>query len=150
MADETTVVEDVVVPETTVPATNEAPEPGTKEYLERENAELKRQLEAKQAAPEEGGPDDQTPMPIKWKQEVVKILGPDFQCEFVQPDNGGSIFKIIVPREKSNASQAHWEMHNRDVRSREIGNTGLTGVTDWCLKVRANLIRSGINLIQYP
>ncbi len=98
----------------------------------------------------EGSTDtDETPVPVKWKNLVKEILGPEFECELVQPDNGGTQFKIIVPRDLSNAPQMYWEMHNRDVRTREIGNTGLVGVKEWCLKVRQNLIRSGIKLVQY-
>lgn len=98
----------------------------------------------------EGGPDDQTPMPSTWRKAVVEILGPEFDCEMVQPDTGGTKFKIIVPRAQSNATQSYWEMHKRDIRTKEIGATGLTGVKEWCLKVRANLTASGIKLVQYP
>ena len=107
-------------------------------------------VEAAPVVSEEGGPDDQTPIPPSWKKAVATILGPDFACEIVQPDAGGTLFKIIVPREKSNAQQMHWEMHTRDVRTKEIGNTGLPGVEEWCKRVRANLQKTGAQLIQYP
>lgn len=124
----------------------------TKAELEAEIEVLKAQIEAKPVSATEldGGPDEENLIPAKWKLAVAEILGPEFECQVVQPDNGGTQFKIIVPKELSNASQMHWEMHGRDVRTREIGNTGLVGVKEWCLKVRQNLTASGIKLIQYP
>lgn len=101
-----------------------------------------------QAAAE--GSTDETPVPPAWKELVTQILGPEFECELVFPDAGGQIFRIIVPKEKSNASQMHWTMHKRDVRSRELGNTGAKGVKEWCLKIRRNLQNSGTKLPVYP
>ncbi len=121
------------------------PKKPTMAEVQAENARLRKALEDT-----DGYTDEQTPVPPKWTRAVHEILGQEFECEFAQPDNGGAIFRIIVPRELSNAPQIHWEMHTRDVRSREIGNTGLTGVKEWCLRVRSNLSASGIKLIQYP
>lgn len=98
----------------------------------------------------EAAPDEETPVAPAWKQMVKEILGEDFSCEVVLPESGGQIFKIIVPREKSNASQMHWTMFKRDVRSRELGNSGAKGVKEWCLKVRRNLTNSGMKLPVYP
>lgn len=98
----------------------------------------------------EAGPDDETPIPPAWKKLVVEILGEDFSCELNLPASGGTIFKVIVPREKSNASQMHWTMFKRDIRSKELGNTGEKGVKEWCLKVRKNLLNSGMKLPVYP
>lgn len=100
----------------------------------------------------EGGPDKEqaTPVPPAWQKAVHEILGIDFECEFVQPDNGGNIFKIIVPKEKSNASQAHWKEHGSDRRSKELGNAGLEGVKAYAKKVRLNLLAAGKKLVQYP
>lgn len=119
----------------------------TVEDLAAENASLR---EALKNAQSEGGPDVEDITPAKWVNLVNQILGPDFSCERVEPDTGGTLFKIIVPRKKSNANPIHWEMHNRDVRTKNIGNTGIEGVKDWCLKVRANLLASEIQLIKYP
>lgn len=99
---------------------------------------------------EEGSADDQTPTPPAWIKAVHQILGPEFECELVQPNNGGTLFKIIVPMDKSNTSQLYRQMHKRDIRTREIGNSGLSGVKEWCLRVRANLVASGVKLVQYP
>ena len=98
----------------------------------------------------EGGTDEIDLVPIKWKEAVNEILGPEFACTVVHMDSGGTKFKIIVPKEKTNVPQMYWEMFGQDIRTREIGNTGLTGVKEWCLKVRQNLLASGIKLIQYP
>lgn len=98
----------------------------------------------------DGGLDMQTPVPPGWTKLVHEILGPDFECEVAQPDGGGTLFKIIVPKEKSNAPSFHWTQHKRDVRTKELGNTGAKGVKEWCLKVRQNLTRTGTKLVQYP
>ncbi len=144
------VTETPKVEEAAAPAPTPRPKKKTIKALEEEVAELQAQLASVGQYQEEGSADESYVMPKKWEEVVLKILGPEFQCEFVQPDNGGALFKIIVPKELSNASQLHWQIHNRDVRTKEIGNTGLTGVTEWCLKVRQNLIASGKQLIQYP
>lgn len=93
---------------------------------------------------------DETPVPPAWRELVTQTLGPDFDVELVFPEAGGQIFRVIVPKDKSNASQMHWTMHKRDVRSRELGNTGAKGVKEWCLKIRLNLLRSGTKLPVYP
>lgn len=98
----------------------------------------------------EAGPNKETPVPVNWAKAVLDILGPEFEVKFDQPDSGGAMFTIIVPKEKSNATVDHWKMYKRDYRSRELGNTGLAGVKEWALKVRQNLTASGIKLIQYP
>ncbi len=98
----------------------------------------------------EAGTDTETPVPPAWKQLVTEILGEDFECELALPESGGSIFRVIVPKEKSNASQMHWTMFKRDVRSKELGNTGAKGVKEWCLLVRKNLQTAGMKLPVYP
>lgn len=110
------------------------------------------QAASTQTAPvPEGGPKTElTPVPPSWREMVDKILGPDFDCEFYQPPQGGQKFTIIVPREKSNADQLYWQNFSRDKRTKELANTGITGVEQWCKKVRANLIASGKTLVQYP
>ncbi len=90
---------------------------------------------------EEATPDEQ-PMNPHWKRAVHEILGEDFDCEATYPKSGGILFKVIVPKDKSNASQAYWEMNKRDVRTREIGHTGLEGVKKWCALIKKNLART--------
>lgn len=117
-------------------------------------------LQQKQATPatiesqkkaEEGKSDDVAPIPPGWIKAVHEILGEDFNCSLTQPDGGGTIFKIIVPWGQSNCTPMEKAMKPMgDVRSREIGNTGLAGVKEWALKVRANLLKSGKKLVQYP
>ncbi len=99
---------------------------------------------------EAAGTDAETPVPPAWRQLVEDILGEDFDCEFSLPESGGSIFRIIVPKAKSNAPQMHWQYHKRDVRSKELGNTGVKGVKEWCLLVRKNLTAAGFKLPVYP
>jgi len=98
----------------------------------------------------EAGPDNETPVPVSWVNAVHEILGPEFDVKFEQPDSGGALFTIIVPKDKSNATVDHWKMYKRDFRTREIGATGLGGVKEWALLVRKNLTTTGVKLIQYP
>jgi hypothetical protein len=89
-------------------------------------------------------------VPPAWKEMVDQILGPEFDCEYTLPPDGGQLFTIIVPKEKSNATKEYIEMFKTDRRTKELGNTGPRGVKEWCLKVRQNLLRSEIKLPVYP
>ena len=90
---------------------------------------------------QEAGPDD-TPMNPHWRKLVKQILGEEFECETSYPKSGGVLFKVIVPKSKSNASQSYWEVNRRDVRTREIGHTGAEGVKKWCELIKSNLART--------
>lgn len=98
---------------------------------------------------DDAAPQAETIVPPAWRKLTDEILGPDFQISLRLPENGGQIFEIYVPKEKSNATKDHWEMHKRDKRSRELGNTGIKGVKDYLLKVRKNIAASGIKLPYY-
>ncbi len=97
----------------------------------------------------EGAMDKVSMVPPAWRQLADDVLGKEFDIELDLPENGGQRFVIYVPREKSNAGKDHWERNKFDKRSRELGNTGIKGVKDWLLKVRKNLIGSGIKLSYY-
>ena len=77
-----------------------------------------------------------------WKKIVNQVLGSEFDCEASYPKSGGVLFKVIVPKNKSNASQSYWEMNKRDVRTKEIGHTGSEGVKKWCELIKKNLART--------
>lgn len=98
---------------------------------------------------DDAGPQSEAMVPQAWRRLTDEILGTDFEISLRLPENGGQIFEIMVPREKSNATKDHWEMHKRDKRSRELGNTGIKGVKDYLLKVRKNIAASGIKLPYY-
>lgn len=100
--------------------------------------------------PEIGSPDAQNLVPEQWRKTVHQILGPEFDCEVIHMDSGGVKFKIHVPKDKSNATKDYWNMHGRDIRTIEVSKTGLTGVKEYCLRVRANLLKSEIQLVKYP
>jgi len=75
-----------------------------------------------------------------WKDAAFDILGDyidDLQAFY--PSSGGCLFTVVIKREKSNASQSHWEMHKQDRRTKELGNTGLEGVKKWCELIKKNL-----------
>ncbi len=99
--------------------------------------------------PDNGGPDNQIPTPPAWRKLTDEILGSDFEIELELPENGGQKFSIYVPREKSNAHPDYKAVFTNDKRTRELGNTGIKGVKDWLLRVRRNLVQSGIKLPYY-
>lgn len=107
------------------------------------------QVAATPAKPEEGGIQTPSLVPPAWRALTDEILGPDFEIELELPENGGQKFSIFVPMEKSNATPDYKKVYKRDKRTRELGNTGIKGVKDWCIKVRRNLIKSGIKLPYY-
>lgn len=104
---------------------------------------------AKNEPVDDSGPTSSAQVPPAWRKLADEILGPDFDIELRLPENGGQIFVIHVPKEKSNATQDHWNMHHRDTRSRELGNTGVKGVKDYLVRVRKNLVGSEIKLPYY-
>ena len=98
--------------------------------------------EAEERKEIESADPDETPMNPNWKKIVNQVLGSEFDCEASYPKSGGVLFKVIVPKNKSNASQSYWEMNKRDVRTKEIGHTGSEGVKKWCELIKKNLART--------
>lgn len=98
--------------------------------------------EVKEAKEVEKASPDEKPTNPHWTRATHEILGEDFDCEIAYPESGGVLFKVIVPKDKSNATQAYWEMNKRDVRTKEIGHTGLEGVKKWCALIKKNLART--------
>lgn len=101
------------------------------------------------AKPDEAGPQTPSLVPPAWRALADEILGPDFEIELELPENGGQKFTIYVPMDKSNASADYKKFYKRDRRTRELANTGVKGVKDWLLKVRRNILKSGIKLPYY-
>ena len=92
--------------------------------------------------PKEEIPDpDKMPIPPAWRKMVDETLGLDFGIDVVYPQSGsGFLFKIIVPPEKSNASQAHKEFYKVDIRTKAINYAeGIEGVKKFCELVASNL-----------
>ncbi len=104
-----------------------------------ESKDPKKKAEMKEV--DEAVPDD-TPIAPSWTKAVHEILGKDFECEATYPTSGGVLFKVIVPLDKSNASESYLEDNKRDVRTKDIGNTGLEGVKKWCSLIKKNLART--------
>ena len=84
---------------------------------------------------------DATPVPPAWRKMVDEILGTDFGLHVIYPDKGaGFLIKIIVPDEKSNASQAYKEFYKVDIRTKAISySEGVDGIKLYCEKVAGNL-----------
>jgi len=77
---------------------------------------------------------------------VDSILGKDFGMDVSYPKGTGTfIFKVMVPKDKSNATDAHWQFYKSDIRSKAIPfSEGLDGVRDYCNKIAKNL---GVKLL---
>lgn len=98
---------------------------------------------------DESGPQSYSMVPPTWRALADEILGKEFEIELDLPETGGQRFVVYVPEEKSNAGKDHWERAKKDKRTRELGNTGIKGVKDWLLRIRKNLVGSGIKLSYY-
>jgi len=80
-------------------------------------------------------------VPPKWREIVDEELGRSFGINVVYPGDGkGFLMKIIVPKEKSNAPQSHWEFYRTDIRTKALGyGEGIEGIRNFCIKIRGNL-----------
>ena len=87
-------------------------------------------------------PDVNT-VPPSWRKIVDEVLGQEFGLNVSYPEKGsGFLFKLIVPKEKSNASQSHWDYYKSDIRTRAIGfGEGIEGVRKYCEIVLKNLTK---------
>ena len=83
----------------------------------------------------------ENPIPPAWRKVVDEVLGTDFGISISYPGDGtGFLFKIIVPKDKSNASKDYLEMYKIDVRTKAINNSeGIGGIRLYCEKVKKNL-----------
>ncbi len=91
---------------------------------------------------DKAGPHRQTVNP-EWQEKAEEILGTAMdRCELFMPRNGGSIFTVIIKKEKSNAPKEYLEMYKEDRRSKEIGSEGIEGVEQWCKLIKQNLNRA--------
>lgn len=80
-------------------------------------------------------------VPTEWRALVDKLLGDDFGLKVEYPIGGnGFVIHISVPKEKSNASDAHWIYYHQDMRSKVIDSKeGINGVESFIKKVAQNL-----------
>jgi len=89
----------------------------------------------------EVGGVEKMPIPPAWRKMVDEILGLDFGIDIVYPQTGsGFLFKIIVPEEKSNASDSYKEFYKVDIRTKAVSYTdGVEGIRKFCEAVKVNL-----------
>lgn len=81
------------------------------------------------------------PVPVEFRDIIDTVLNKKFGTEIVYlPETTSFQFSILVPKEYSNASEAHWSIQKEDRRSKVIENAlGVNGVRDWATKVYENL-----------
>lgn len=137
------------------------PRYATKEDLNRINSSLERLTDILTTKPPETSEPvslpsnivaekpDQSPVPPKWRAIVDEVLGTDFGINVVYPDQGsGFLFKIIVPKEKSNAAKDYLEMYKVDIRTKAISyQDGIEGVKQFCERVKKNLQKNTNKII---
>lgn len=87
-------------------------------------------------------------IPVEYRQIVDSTLGKEFGIRISYPSKGsGFIFRVVVPREKSNASDFHYEMYKEDIRSKALaGGEGSDAIKLFCERVAKNLNINQIEL----
>jgi hypothetical protein len=85
---------------------------------------------------------DAPPIKRKWRSIVDAVLGTDFGINVSYSGAGGMIFRVIVPRDKSNADNAYFSLYHNDVRSKVIalGGNEDEAIKMWCKKIKQNLV----------
>jgi hypothetical protein len=80
-------------------------------------------------------------IPAEYRQMVDEVLGKDFGIRISYPSKGsGFIFRVIVPKDKSNASDFYYEMYKEDVRSKALsGGEGSDVIRLHCERIARNL-----------
>lgn len=121
----------------------------TKPELEAEIAALKAQLAEKpvETTPEVKpeievkGEAPTMPIPRDYLDGVKTILNQKFTPKIeYSVDAPTFAFSVLVPREYSNATGAHWDMYHEDRRVRVLNNAaGPAGVKEWLKMVYDNL-----------
>ena len=104
-------------------------------------SKIKETAEPTPMAEAEVGGVEKMPIPPAWRKMVDEILGLDFGIDVVYPQTGsGFLFKIIVPKEKSNASDSYKGFYKVDIRTKAVSYTdGVEGIRKFCEAVKVNL-----------
>lgn len=101
-------------------------------------------LEYEPVTPQDTVPESTTDDPLipkDYRDAVRSILNQKFTPKIEYSDSAPTFqFSVLVPREYSNASGAHWAMYKEDKRVRVINNSaGPQGVKEWLEMVYNNL-----------
>lgn len=82
----------------------------------------------------------------EWDKTAREILGEYLDhTEVAHERSGGIKFTIVIKASKSNASAEYMQMAKSDRRTKDVGASGMEGVTEWCKLVRSNLKRTEKN-----
>ena len=94
-----------------------------------------------QDTPVDPAKPDKMPIPPAWREIVTETLGDEFGINVVYPTSGaGFLFKISVPKEKSNAGKDYLDFYKVDIRTKSISySDGISGVRKYCELVAKNL-----------
>lgn len=91
------------------------------------------------------------PIPYEYSELVNTLLNSKFKVEINYiADQAAFSFEILVPKEYSNASEAHWQTYKEDRRGKVIQNAyGANGVREWVLHVYENFSPEIQSMITY-
>jgi hypothetical protein len=97
-------------------------------------AETKEELEIKKVAP-----DKRYVNPV-FEETAREILGE--MMDYCYQAHDGNTFAVVIKEEFSNAPKDYLGMYKLDIRSKPLGNEGVSGVESFCKLVRSNLKRA--------
>lgn len=85
----------------------------------------------------------------EWDAVAREIIGSEYidHTEQENTRSGAQLFTIVIKLEKSNMPKSYLDMVKTDRRSKDVRESGIEGVVEWCRLVKQNLDRGkSINL----
>ena len=90
------------------------------------------------------------PIPLEYRELVNTLLNKHFEIDINYTGADSFEFSILVPKKYSNASEAHWQTHKEDRRTKVIQAAyGANGVREWVTKVYENFPDTTKSAITY-
>ena len=78
--------------------------------------------------------------PVEWDMYIDSHLGKEVGRSVSYPKTGGTILRLSIPKELSNAGESHWAYYHHDLRSKAIDpREGFEGVKRYVDLVAQNL-----------
>lgn len=78
----------------------------------------------------------------EWEATARAIIGDAVDHTEVEHSKAGGIkFTVVIKNDKSNAHPDYIASAKADRRTKEVGQEGMEGVTEWCRLIKANLQR---------
>lgn len=79
----------------------------------------------------------------EWDRTAREVIGDEYvdHTEVHHLRDGGIHFTVVIKNEKSNMPSFYLDQVRCDRRTKEVGTTGIAGVTSWCKLIKSNLNR---------